>query len=603
MRTLLRTTGFVSYIAVVFLNAFIDLGHKIIIQNTVFKVYDGDTQIMLTAIVNALILLPFILLFSPAGFISDKYPKNRVMRIAAWAAVGLTLAITACYYQGWFIPAFCMTFLLAVQSAFYSPAKYGYIKIMLGKERLGEGNGAVQAVTIIAILLGTFAYSILFEYRYDPSMRGSEDAILRAIAPVGWMLVANSLIQLFFAYRVPELEREESNMSFDWRGYMRGSDIAENLRPVWRQPMIRYSIGGLMIFWSISQVMLATFPAFAKESLGQTNTVVIQGTLAASGIGIMLGSLLAGRWSRHHIEVGLIPLGAAGFTLGLVFIPQIETNLVHVLNFIMIGVMGGFFIVPLNALIQFHAKDQEMGKVLAGNNLIQNIGMLGFLTLTVLLSYLGASAVLILGLLVLVALAGSLYTVFKLPLSLVRLLLGYRTSRRCRLRVQGMRNIPERGGMLLLGNSISWLDWTYLQIASPRPIRFVMAVDVCRRWRLGWYFKLIWVIPVEDGADPGGVGATISGLLARGETVCLLTKEDYTIASALGEAVIVPFYLHDIQGPVERDGKQGRGVIVAFGPALPCLPSLEQLERRLDELSVATHNEYLDSAPAGDTAW
>ena len=65
MNSLYKTTGFIAFIAMVFLNAFVDLGHKIIIQNTVFKVYDGSTQVILTAIVNGLILLPFILLFTP----------------------------------------------------------------------------------------------------------------------------------------------------------------------------------------------------------------------------------------------------------------------------------------------------------------------------------------------------------------------------------------------------------------------------------------------------------------------------------------------------------------------------------------------------------
>lgn len=127
MLQLFRISGFLPYLAMAFLNAFVDLGHKIIIQNTLFKTYEGDLQITLTAIVNALILLPFVLLFTPSGCLSDKYPKPRVMRISAWAAVGLTLAITACYRLGWFWPAFAMTFLLAVQSALYSPAKYGFI--------------------------------------------------------------------------------------------------------------------------------------------------------------------------------------------------------------------------------------------------------------------------------------------------------------------------------------------------------------------------------------------------------------------------------------------------------------------------------------------
>ena len=163
MDKLFRLTGFMPFILVVFLNAFVDLGHKILIQNTVFKVYDGQTQIILTALVNGLILLPFLLFFTPAGYLSDRYRKPRIMRLSAAAAVGLTLLITLFYTLGWFWAAFAMTFLLAVQSAFYSPAKYGFIKELTGKERLATANAVVQAVTIVAILLGIFVFSLFFE--------------------------------------------------------------------------------------------------------------------------------------------------------------------------------------------------------------------------------------------------------------------------------------------------------------------------------------------------------------------------------------------------------------------------------------------------------
>ncbi len=100
MSTLRKISGFLPYLAVVFLNAFVDLGHKIVIQNTIFKTYSGQEQVVLTAIVNGLILLPFILLFSPAGFLADRFAKPRIIRHAALAAVVATLAITFCYYQG-----------------------------------------------------------------------------------------------------------------------------------------------------------------------------------------------------------------------------------------------------------------------------------------------------------------------------------------------------------------------------------------------------------------------------------------------------------------------------------------------------------------------
>jgi len=94
MKALFKISGFAPYIIIIFLNAMTDLGHKIILQNTIFKAYEGTELIVLTALVNALILLPFIFLFSPAGFISDKYPKTKVIERASLAAVGITLLIT-----------------------------------------------------------------------------------------------------------------------------------------------------------------------------------------------------------------------------------------------------------------------------------------------------------------------------------------------------------------------------------------------------------------------------------------------------------------------------------------------------------------------------
>lgn len=90
MTKLLGIRGFLPYTVMLFINALVDLGHKIIIQNTVFKIYDGQHQVILTAILNGLILLPYIVLFSPAGFLSDKYPKQQVMRYSAMAYAGIS---------------------------------------------------------------------------------------------------------------------------------------------------------------------------------------------------------------------------------------------------------------------------------------------------------------------------------------------------------------------------------------------------------------------------------------------------------------------------------------------------------------------------------
>ena len=627
VESLVKVRGMLPYLLAMFLNAFVDLGHKIIIQNTIFKIYNGHEQVVLTAIVNALILLPFILLFSPAGFISDRFPKNAVMRISAWVAVVITALITVCYYQGWFLGAFALTLALGAQAAIYSPAKYGYLKPLVGKERLAEGNGVVQAVTIVAILAGTFVFSIFFERRFDLYGAFDEAEILRAIAPLGFLLVLNSALELALTYRLPEVESGDARLRFAVSDYVSGRALRDNLRPLRNSAVIRLSIIGLAVFWAVSQVMLAAFPAFAKETLLIHNTVLLQGILASSGIGIVIGSVLAGKWSTRHIETGLIPVGALGITLGLLWLPGLRSAVAQCLNFLFIGAMGGFFIVPLNALIQFHAGEHEMGKVLSANNLVQNIAMLAFLAITALVAVMGMNTTVLLLMIGLVALAGTGYTVFKLPQSLVRFIVTYLLTRRYRVRVQGFKNIPESGGVLLLGNHISWIDWAIVQIASPRPIRFVMLKSIYERWYLRAFFRFFGVIPISQGAGAQGSLEQIAQLLQAGAAVCLFPEGTISRSGHLAEfrpgyeracglvdddVVIVPFYLRGLWGSQfsrsssrlkrQRSGLK-RDLIVAFGPAIPKSTPADVLKRRVFDLSIRSWEQYVSVLPTLAQAW
>ncbi len=627
MQSLIRTLGALPFLVAVFLNAFVDLGHKIIVQNTIFKIYDGPEQVILTAILNALILLPFILLFSPAGFVADKYPKNQTMRMAAWAAVGLTIAITICYALGWFWMAFAMTFLLAVQSAFYSPAKYGYIKGLFGKQRLAQANGLVQAISIVAILSGTLIFSIAFEYWYSPEATTKSDILLNLV-PVGLILVVNSVIELIMMYYLPQQEEIDHSQKFEMKDYVTGKSAIANLKPLLHRHAIRQAMIGLAVFWSVGQVMLATFPAFAKATLGETNTIVIQAILGASGVGIALGSALAGRLSRNYIETGLIPVGASGFALGLCFLPYLESTSWMAIDFLFIGLMGGLFIVPLNALIQFYARENELGKLLAANNLVQNFSMLLFLALTASFSLLAISPKTLLILISIVAVIGGAYTIIKLPQSLVRLLFGYIVSRRYRINVEGMKNIPEKKGVLLLGNHISWIDWAIVQIACPRPVRFVMLKSIYQRWYLQWFFKLFGCIPIESGASSQKSLEQVADLLNNGEVVCLFPegmisrnghlaefRRGYERAAEAcnDEVVILPFYLRGLWGSQFsrssdnfkrlRSGGLRRDLIVAFGKSLPKDIEASELKRRVFDLSISSWQAYAESLSTLPNAW
>ena len=627
MKSLRHFTGAVPFFIAAFLNAFVDLGHKIVIQNTVYKLYDGPEQVILTAIVNGLILLPFLLLLSPAGFLADKYHKSRVMQLSAWAAVFLTLGITASYYMGWFEVAFAMTFLLAAQSAIYSPAKYGFIKELFGQARLSEANGVVSALSIVAILAGSFAYTIVFEILY-PEHALTEAQILKAIAPLGWLLVICSIIEVIMMYRLPAVGHTNPSVQFNKKAFFTGRLFIEDLKPLTHNRAILLSVIGLAMFWSIGQVLLAAFPSFLKATTGELNTLKVQAVLACTGIGIAIGSMVAGKVSRNYIELGLLPVGALGILGGMAVLTFLNSLVAFGFCFLIIGISGGLFIVPLNALVQFNAKGNALGKTLAANNWVQNLAMLSFLGLTVTFALAGLSSKTLLQVMIFVALVGTIYTLKQLPQAFVRFALASVISRRYKVHVQGMQHMPASGGVMLLGNHISWIDWGILQLASPRPVRFVMLKSIYQRWYLKRFLDLMGCIPIAQGASAQSSLERLAECLNNGEVVCIFPEGTISRTGHLAEfrkgferaaqlcnddVVIMPFYLRGLWGSqfsragehIKKTQKRSfsRNLIVAFGQPIAKTITSDALKCKVYDLSLTTWQTYINEQPCLGAVW
>ncbi|SFV64696.1 Putative 2-acylglycerophosphoethanolamine acyltransferase / acyl-acyl carrier protein synthetase [hydrothermal vent metagenome] len=618
-----KIRGFLPYIVVVFLNAFTDLGHKIVIQNTVFKIYNGETQIVLTAIVNALILLPFILLFTPSGFLSDRYPKSYILRLLAGVAVAITLLITLCYYMGWFELAFGFTFLLALQSAIYSPAKYGYIKELVGERYITMGNGVVQAITTTAILGGILLYSILFESYLDGVNYADSSDILKHIAPIGWLLVGGSVVEFLLAYRLPNTHID-SHHRFDLGRYIRGDYLRKNISLLREKEVIFYSILGLSLFWGVSQVVLSSFPEYAKDTLGVTNTVLVQGMMAIAGIGIVIGSLIAGKMSKYYIAIGSIPLGAMGISLALLMLPMISSPYWHMVNFFMFGVSSGLFIVPLNALIQYHSRVHELGMILAGNNYIQNIVMFTFLMMTVLFAIFGLESIGLFYLMLLFSGVATIWLLRYMPENLLQFITLSIASVRYRVEALNIDNFPKDGAVLMLGNHISWIDWILVQMVIPRRIRFVMDKGIYERWYLKPFFKLFGAVPISPRAIKGAK-LSIARLLKDGEVVCLFPEGTISRNGQLSsfkrgfekmvegsEGEIVPFYLYGLWGDglsrASRHHKKlrwrlKRDIIINFGKPMSIDSRATQVKKEIYKLGYLSGLEYRKYRPAIAQEW
>ena len=624
MVSLFKIAGFTPYILIIILNAMTDLGHKIILQNTIFKSYEGPELIILTAIVNALILLPFIFLFSPAGFISDKYPKTKVIEYASMAAIGITTLILICYHMGWFWSAFGLTFILAAQSAIYSPAKYGLIKEMTGNEKLAEANALVQSVTIASILAGAVVYSIFFEHLLqDASTLPSE--ILTYIAPVGYMLIGASTVEYLLARRLAKKFKAvqfDESMPFEAKEHKSLSYLKQNLSVIKYNETIWLSIIGLSILWGVSQVVLAIFGEHLKSTLDITNTIIAQGLLSLAGIGMILGSMFAGRVSRNYIETGIIPLGSLGVALSLYMIPSLHSLWSLGTAILSFGFFAGLIIVPLNALIQFSSPHNILGKVLAGNNFMQNVSMFLFLILTAVFGYFQFSAIGLFYIISTIAFIGMVYTFIKLPQSLVRYMLRMIIGIKYSLHVEGLKHIPADKGILLLGNHVSFLDWAILQMAYPKQIRFVMERVYYEKWYVKPFMDFWEVIPISSRGSKSAL-SKVTEALNNGETVVLFPEGHLSRNGHLGtfqrgfevatkeveNAVIIPFYLRGLwennfsYASQKMKRKKSKDITVNFSKTIDIHSTASEVKKSVFDLSVESWRHYAESLPSIQKAW
>ncbi len=612
-----KINGLLPYVVVIFLNAIIDLGDKILLQNTVFKYYDGSTQIILTAFINALIILPAILLFTPAGFLSDKFSKTDILHIASKAALVIVSLIMISYMFGMFKMALFLTFILAAQSAIFFPAKYGLIKEMFGKDKLSDGNGIVQATTIIAILLSSVVFSYLFEKFYDPIAKTPSE-ILEQIWPITIILVLFALIQVYLTKKIPLFNQGDKNLKLDFKKYINFGYVKENLSLTFKNRVIVESIIGLGLFYGIAQVVLAIFGVHLKEVASEHNTIIAQGIMAMAGVGIAIGALLSTKLSKLYIETGLIPIGVAGVGICVVLITQSSSIYILALEFLLFGIFGGFLLVILNTLIQYRASEHELGRIMASTNLIQNIFMFIFLSLTLFAALYHVETKYIFVFLTIVAFLALVYTLVTLPQFLLRLIFKIIASFRYKLSIDGVKNIPKDGAVLLLGNHVSFIDWMILAIASSRRVSFVIDRYYYEKWYLKPIFKLFNLIPISQRASKDAFKG-IKEALDKGKVVALFPEgaitrnghlgkfhKGYEIALKDSTVPIVPFYIRGLWGSrfsyankkqKENVKKRVRDIGVSFGKALPSNTTASELKKVIFELQIESWNRYTNNLP------
>ncbi|MBA2651107.1 MAG: MFS transporter, partial [Tatlockia sp.] len=471
----------------------------------------------------------------------------------------------------------------------------------------------------------TFAFTSIFtSFIRAANLQNSYDnaLLLKVFAPVGFMLIAFAVFETLMTFCLIKKDAVDPQSKYEPVKYFKGYYLRSYINKTRHPAVILNCIIGLSVFWAINQVLLASYGAFLKDYVGQVSVLFAQGSLAMGGVGLLLGALYAGKVSKGFVETGLIPVAMLGSAAGLFILPHLTNPTAIVLLFLAYGFFGGMLIVPLNALIQFNAPRQEMGKILSANNFLQNCFMLGFLVITALASLIGISSKILLYGLCVIACLGAIFTLVSMPQSLIRYGLYFISSRFYRVNVYQLDNLPSSGGVLLLGNHVSFVDWIVLQIACPRPIRFVMERSIYEIWYLNWIFKKCEVIPIARGASQDAL-IEINLALNAGEVVCLFPEGRLTKNGQLGvfrsgfersamnaDALIIPFYIHGLWGAKASYSKQAhlsktfnRRVSIVFGSSMDILSNAQLVKQKVTQLSIKAWKYHINEMGNLQSEW
>ena len=364
------TRGIACLIAAQFVSGLADNALLIV---AMARLADMGRSAWLAPLLKAVLTLAYVLLAPWVGALADRWPKARVML----AANGLKAL--ACALMALAIDPLLAFALAGVGAAAYSPAKYGLVTELSPPEQLVHANGWLEVTTVGAIILGTALGGWLVgRWLLADGARHMGHA-LPVDSPLGAaILLVLALYALAAALNllIPSSGARPHAMQPSFSALL--TRFAQAKRTLWRDAQGGLSLGVTTLFWGAGATLQFVVLAWAQHNLGLSlsHAAYLQGVVA---IGIGVGALAAGRWVRLHQAPGVLPLGvlmgACVPLLTLVHSVGVAAPLLAT-----VGALAGFFVVPMNALLQ-HRGQQLLGagESIAVQNFNENLSVLAML--------------------------------------------------------------------------------------------------------------------------------------------------------------------------------------------------------------------------------
>ena len=536
-----------------------------------------------------LIALPFVLFAPIMGWLSDRFSKRDVLLGAAI----LQLLILGCMFLALHLRSFGLAlaafFALAVQSAFYSPAKIGINKELVGSRHLGFASAIQQMAAMLAILVGQIIAGVVFDRRLIASDGGDDAAWMAASGPM-LVLMLTAIPAIILACIIP---RTPSQSSEPFRPSIAVRHFT-HLRDLWSHLELRRGSFGVAFFWGFAAFINLWSLKVAKELTqgGEGFGTLSSWFMAAAGIGMAAGFAVSSMLLRRRIELGWVPVAGFVMTLVALGLSAVDpTGSLAILGedadvfralcspasglflwlIVLLAFSGAIFLAPLNAWMQDLYPPAKRGEMHAAVNLqdclagifafavIEGIFVLlrkttGLESLSIFrieLALLGAGCAVMTWYIARI-MPGDLVRV--IGLTLIRLFY--------RIRPVGEDKLPKEGGVLLLPNHVTWADAFFITAASPRQVRFVMDAAYMENPAIRWFCRLFNTVPIALG-KPREAMRTASKALADGDVICFFPegqltrtgnlrelKRGFELIARQGGAPVVPLWLDGAWGSI-----------------------------------------------------
>ncbi|WP_020202580.1 MULTISPECIES: MFS transporter [Cupriavidus] len=538
---LLRSRRFAPFFWTQFLGAMNDNLFKVAFTSLVTyhtALFEGVDARSAAFLISAIFIAPFVLFSATSGQIADKIEKSRLIRMVKTLEIGIMLLGLAGFALHSAALLYLGTFLMGLHSTLFGPVKFAYLPQHLDETELVGGNGLVEMGTFVAILLGTLLGGELAGIAHGGRMTGP--------LYVGAACVLLALAGRVVSARVPDSPAPQPDLRINWNPF---TETWRNLALARTNRTVFLSLLGISWLWFLGATFLTSFFSFAKDVLGGDQNVVTL-LLAVFSLGIGTGSLLCERLSGRHVEIGLVPFGSIGmtvFALDLFFGSHGEhhAELSGLAGFLaeprhwrvladlfLLAMFGGFYSVPLYALIQSRCAPTHRARIIAANNILNSFFMIASSLMAMVMTQAGFTIPeLFLAVGVLNAVV-AIYIYSLVPEFLLRFIAWILVHTVYRLRRVNAERIPAEGPAVLVCNHVSFADAVVLMAGSPRPVRFVMDHRIFKVPLLSWFFRQAKAIPIAPAhEDPQMLERAydeVARALAEGDLVCIFPEGKIT---------------------------------------------------------------------------